>query len=538
MRLKLLLPALLLVAAGCENKLTCPQGEVDCGGRCVSLLTSADNCGACGNGCGALGVCSAGSCGCAPGVATCDGVCTDLARDPAHCGDCDTACGGEAALCYTDGDATSCTGSCPEGTSACSGACVDTTSDRLHCGACGHACAVGQACRDGACAADIQVACYATGDVRPVTADLSPAGEPRLARGSPTVLAASADMLYTGNGYPAGLGVIPLDDRLPTDLTVLAGDDAEAVTTYANAVLVSNAGQGTLVVLDARGQVLDEIALPGVELDPPRAPNPHGLAVVGSTAYVALYGDGPNGFSGQSTVSGQAVAKVDLSGLPACVADAAPPACGEGSSCDDGRTCREGACRLRCGEVSGTIDLLGVPGTADSTAEEPAYPFPQAVAVRGSKVYVTLSNLAYADLGGGFAGYLKPAGNGKLAVIDSAAGDAVSVVDLGTDCRNPGSLAIDDQTGWVACASMSFPELAPNRIVSVDLGAAQPALGTPVDASAIAPGALAICGGMGYVTDQASGAVLRFDLTTRTAEDPVTVCPTAWFAWASDIACQ
>jgi hypothetical protein len=59
----------------------------------------------------------------------------------------------------------------------------------------------------------------------------------------------------------------------------------------------------------------------------------------------------------------------------------------------------------------------------------------------------------------------------------------------------------------------------------------------PVDASAIVPGNLAFCGGLGYVTDQASGAVLRFDPGTRTASDPVEVCPTVYFAWATDVAC-
>lgn len=529
MRTPLLLTLALLavVAAGCNDKLTCPQGETACGGRCVSLLSDADHCGACGNACGALGVCSAGTCGCAPGVAVCGGACTDLARDPRHCGGCDTACGaGE--LCLAAADATTCTASCPAGFTACQGACVDVQSDRLHCGACGRTCPTGQTCRDGACAAAVQVACFATGDVRPVTADLVPAGPPRLALGSPTVLAASADMIYTGNGFPAGLGVLPLDDRLPPRLTVLPGDDVEGVTTYANAVLVSNAGVGTLVVADASGAVLDEIVLPG------DAPNPHGVAMLGTTAWVALYGDGPNGFSGRPDVTGQALAAVDLSALPACMADAAPPACGQDGACGPGRECRDGACRLRCGTVSGVVDLLAVAGAADADA----YPFPHSVAARGDRVYVTLANLRRFDLGNGSFGYLEPAGHGRLAVVDTARANAVTIVDLGPECGNPGSLAVSGATAWVACGSFSFPAAAPSRIIPVDLGNPQaPVVQASVDASGIVPGGLAICGGLGYVTDQASGAVMRFDPSTRAAEAPVTVCPTQFFAFASDVAC-
>ena len=79
--------------------------------------------------------------------------------------------------------------------------------DRVHCGSCGQGCVAGASCRNGACRAEIQVACYATGDVRPVTADLSPAGDPFPANGSPTVLVAQGDVIYTGNGFPAGVGI-------------------------------------------------------------------------------------------------------------------------------------------------------------------------------------------------------------------------------------------------------------------------------------------------------------------------------------------
>jgi stigma-specific protein Stig1 len=516
----------LVFAIGCKKDLVCPKGEVDCGGRCVSLLTDAAHCGACGSSCGALEVCSAGSCGCAPGIGVCGGACTDLARDAQHCGACDTACGA-ADYCTTQGDATSCTAACPAGFTACGRACVELATDRQSCGACGKACGAGESCRDGACRAEVFVACYATGDVRPVTIDLAPAGAPRLSRGGPTALAMGADVLYTANGFPAGVGVVPLDASLPTSLTVLPGNDLQYVTTYAGAVLAANSGVGTLVVLDAAGEVLDEIVLPG------DAPNPHGLAVAGTTAYVALYGNGPTG--DQATPVGQQIAKVDLSGLAECAKPDAP-ACGAGGACAAGRECRDGRCRARCGEVTGTIDVLAVPGSFDA----PGYPFPNQVAAVGGRVFVSLPNLKFADFGGGFAGYFAPAGNGRLLVIDTASSDATSVVDLGPGCKNPGDVAVLGSTVWIACGSFSFPTEAPGVVVPVDVSGA-PKVGAGVDASAIVPGNVAFCGGRGFVTDQSSGTVLPFDPASRASGAATEVCPVnpdTHFAWVSDIACS
>ncbi|HSD18940.1 MAG TPA: MXAN_6577-like cysteine-rich protein [Anaeromyxobacter sp.] len=524
----LALALVMALLSGCNKELVCPVGEVDCGGRCVSLLSDAANCGACGTACGALEACSAGTCDCAPGVAVCDGACTDLARDPQHCGACETACGA-ADYCTTQGDVTACTDACPSGFTACARTCVELGTDRLHCGACGNACGAGESCRDGGCRADVFVACYATGDVRPVTLELAPAGAPRLSRGAPTALAMGSDVLYTANGFPAGVGIVPIDARLPTSLTVLPGDDLQYVTAHAGAVLASNSGVGTLVVLDAAGEVLDEIVLPGA------APNPHGVAVAGSTAYVALYGNGPLG--DQTTPTGQTIAKVDLSGLAECAKPAlAAPACGAGGACAAGRECRDGRCRARCGEVTGTIDVLAVPGSFDA----PGYPFPNQVATVGSRVFVTLSNAKFADFGGGFAGYFAPAGNGRLLVIDTAANDATSIVDLGPGCKNAGDLAVLGSTVWVACGSFSFATEAPGTIVPVDVSGA-PTVGAAVDATAIVPGNLAFCGGRGYVTDQSSGKVLPFDPSSRGTGTAVEVCPlnpVSSFAWASDIACS
>lgn len=504
-RLAPLLLATFLLAS-CAKELVCPAGQTDCSGSCVSLLTDARNCGACGNAVGPLEVCSAGAPACDPGVAICGSACTDLARDAANCGACGNACA-PADFCTTAGGATSCTASCPTGFTACGRACVDPLSDRFNCGACGNACAAGETCRAGACRADLEVACYATNEVVPVAADLSPAGASWILPAQPTALAIMGGAVYSANGWPASLSVLPLDSALPPSHTSLAGNDLEAIVAHDNVLLVANAGIGSLVVASPSGAVLDEIAMPRQQ----SGPNPRSIAVVGSTAYLPLYGNGTDATSGQS------VAKVDLSALGACVAGTA------GS----------------CGAVLGEIDLLSVAGASDA----PGLPFPSAALAVGGSVYVTLANLAQDTISCGtgcsYTGYVKPAGDGKLAVVNPAAGDAVSVVNL-TGCGNPGALALLGSTLWVSCGSGSYPALAPSALVPVDLAVSPPAAGAALPLSGIVPGALAFCGGVGYVTDQWSGAVVRFDPATRTVEAPVTVCPTAaaGWAWAADVACS
>ncbi len=511
---------LALLTTGCKKELVCPSGEVNCGGHCAALLTDAHDCGACGHACGARSACGGGTCACAPGAVDCSGTCADLVSDPGHCGDCGISC--SAPLVCSE---SACASGCATGLTDCGRACVDLAADPANCGACGVACPAGQTCRDSACHADLRVACYATGEVAPVAADLSAAGPRRDALGSPTALAVLGSGVYAADGYPAaGMAALPLDPRGASTFTPLPGDDLEAIVVHDGVLVVSNASSGAIAVLDPAGTVLDQIPLP----DQQNFPNPHGIAFVGSTAYVALYGDGPT--------TGQKIAKLDFSTLAACAAPGAQSCAGSGD-CASAENCVLGTCRPHCGEVAGTIDLLAVPGTADA----PGLPFPSDAVASGTKVYVTLANLKLATVSCGhgcsYDAYVEPAGHGKLAIIDSATGDAVSVVDLGAACGNPGGLAAVNGTLWVACGSFSYSVAWPGRLVPVPLDA--PAPGEALDASAVVPGKLAFCGGLGYLTDQATGSVLRFDPAALTVGAPVGVCPNSsyGFAWAADVAC-
>jgi hypothetical protein len=517
-RLLVLLLVPLLLA--CSRDLLCPAGEVECGGRCVSLLSDAANCGACGTACGPLAVCAAGACGCAAGATACGDACVALESDPAHCGACEGAACAAADVCSAGG----CAAACADGLSACGRACVDFQADRFNCGGCGIGCAAGQACRAGACQADLQVACFSTNEVRSVTADLVPAGPPRLAGAGPIGLAVDGGRVYAANSLSHSLSVLPLDARLPGAEKVLAGDDFENVVAHEGLLFVSSSGTGTLVVYDpSRDRVLDEIVL-GDTADV----NPRGVAFAGDRAYVALYGK-------DESSGGQGIAVVDLSGLAACAQDASPPACGAGGACDAGRTCRDGRCVARCGTLARTLPLRPLAGVTDASG----LPFPSRVVELGGKLYVSAANLRK-ETSGPLAGYyVAPAGPSRLVVVDPARGDALEAVPLrtaeGDACENAGALAVNGATVWVSCASMTSPGVMP-----VDVsGAPSPGALRSVDVGA--PGNLAFCGGMGYLTDLWSGQVLRFDPAGATPPLLATVCPLSGgdfpWAWSADVAC-
>jgi DNA-binding beta-propeller fold protein YncE len=518
----LLLSILAFPLAACDRELVCPADERDCGGRCVALLADPANCGACGVACGPLEICAAGACACAADVETCGGACADLRIDPANCGACGATC---AAELFCDGDGGGCVASCPENEEVCGSSCIDLGANPRHCGACDRACAPGESCHGGVCGADVIVACYYTSELEPLTLDLLYGGAPFPVEGSPGRMAIHADTLYTANGWPeAGVSIVPLGGG-PSWTVGLPGTDLHSIAVNEGVLFVTNSGVGTLTLLDLAGGVLDEIPMP----DQQSYPNPHGFAFVGSNAYVAL----------NDAFVGQKIVKVDLSSLSACSApdlDAGP--C-DGGVCPSGRRCVGGVCRLECGRVAGVIDLTPVPGARDGEG----LPFPSGVVAVGSKVFVTLSNLENAQVtcdGYTYTWFVRPAGSGKLAVVDTGAEDAVSVIDLGEDCRSPSGVAAEGTTLWVACGAYCYPDDAPGAVLPVDVSAAVPAVGQPIALAPLVPGEVAFCGGAGYVTDQrATGAVVRFDPASRSVGAPVAVCGASAYgnALASDVLC-
>lgn len=480
--------------AACATETTCPAGESACGGQCVPLATDPLNCGACGNACGPGGVCSASACDCGPGTTRCGTTCAALSSDPAHCGACETACSAATPYCAASGATGACAAACPASLTACGHACVDEATDRYHCGACNRACQAGEACDAGACRL-VQVACFASDDVRSVAPDLASSGAVKAAGDGPIALTALGGDVWAAASLSGSLIRIPLLQDGASVEYALHGSDFEAVAAFGGRLYLTNSAAGSVVVADpASGQPLDEITFPGQVNPYPRA-----IAFAGGRAYVALYGK-------DAASGGQAVAVLDL---------AAPGACG--------------ASGPRCATVARTLDLL--PG-----ADAPGLPFPGHAVAIGSKVYLTLSNLKRDEAAGSptFGFYVLPAGHGKLAVVDAAADDAVTFHDLGAGCGNPGSLAPLGSRLWISCAAFGAAGLLP-----VDLSAGAPAVGAVVATGLGAPGNVAFCAGMGFVTDQYSGDLLRFDPAGAAAPVQQTICPNGpqGWAWASDVLC-
>ena len=499
LHLAVLLVALTALSA-CQKEITCPAGELVCDGACVDPTVDAANCGACGVTCDTRATCQRGACDCAPGLSACGASCVDLASDPGHCGSCTIACFGS--VCSSGSGPAICSVTCGAGETNCGGACIHLGQDRYHCGACGTACAVGESCVTGACTS-VQVACFSTNDVRTIAPDLATRGPTRKAGVGPIALAALGAEVWAAASISGSLVRLPLDPSAASAEYLLHGSDFEYVTTHAGRVLLSNAGAGTIVVVDpVRGAVLEEVPV-GISA----SENAKGIAFAaapggGEKAYVSLYGDSRSG----DPKVGQRVAVLDAAGL------------------------------ATCGVAGSPLPCLGPPAYLDVSggADAPGLAFPGRSVTVAGKVYVVLANLKL----GGYGYFTDPAGPGKLAIIEPADG-SVSYLSLGAGCGNPGGLAVHGTSIWVACSAYGA-----SGVVAVDLSGASPVVGEAHPVPLSAPGNVAFCGNRGFVTDQYSGDVYPFDAMTF-ADSPtaaVTVCPVSagkgGYAWAADVICS
>jgi hypothetical protein len=420
---------------------------------------------------------------CPSGEAVCDGACLDLATDPAHCGTCGNACTG--------------------GASCKAGVCVALGTDRANCGAVGRACLPGESCLSGACTS-LQVACFSVDEVRAVEPlDLASGSAPRAAGVGPIALVALGADVWSAASISGSLSRLPVDLAAAPTEYLLHGADFEFITTHAGRLLISNAGAGTVVIVDpATGGVVDEVPV-GVSA----GENIKGIAFAagpggGEQAFVSLQGDAISG----NPALGQRIAVLDAAALATCGVAGSPRPC------------------------LGTPSFLDV--TAGAGPDAGALPFPGRSIAAGGRIFVVLANLK--DSGGYFG---TPGGPGRLAIVDPA-GPSVSYLSLGSTCGNPGGIALRGTTLWIACAAFGASGLA-----EVDLSGPGPALVEVHAAPVTAPGNVAFCGDRGFVTDQWSGDVYPFDPVNYAASPaaPTTVCPasagTSGYAWAADVAC-
>ncbi|MDQ3035553.1 MAG: MopE-related protein [Myxococcota bacterium] len=137
-------------------------GPTCCGAGCVDTQNDPNNCGVCGNACGASATCSAGRCVCNPGFDNCDanqgnGCEIDLRVDLSHCGGCGNVCTRSGATATCSGS-TCRIGACDTLRGDCDGmdanGCEATLTTLVHCGACGSPCSRANAtaaCGGGMC---------------------------------------------------------------------------------------------------------------------------------------------------------------------------------------------------------------------------------------------------------------------------------------------------------------------------------------------------------------------------------------------------
>jgi hypothetical protein len=496
--------AILLSLAACNRETVCPSDQRLCDGTCVAVATDAKSCGACGHACAAGEQCSAGLCRCPDGRADCDGSCVDVRSDPSNCGACGTVCGAGTFCTTAAGGATSCAEACATAEqTACGQACVDLGADTLSCGACGRACGTNERCDAGGCVAYLYVACFNSGDVREATLDLEPAGTPIAVAAGPMNLARLGTSLFVASSAFGGIETIselrfdpPAPRAAPVLVTSVPAPDLEYLTEHGGLLWAAHTSVSTLLVVKADGTIVDELRL--VPQDAPSG-NVQGIAFAGDKAYVALN-------------ARDEVAVVDVSGVAACAAGTASPPCMSLAKRIDVKPLAS------AGALAGPARLLAV----------------------GGRVYVTLVNLD--------ASFGVPEGStGRLAVLDTAtdgldasvtSGGVKGLVDLGAACLNAGSLAVQGSTLFVTCGAFGGAGIVGAGVAPVDLSGATP-VAKPVLPAAqdAALGALAFCGGAGYVGDRNSGRVFRLDPVAG-ALSGVELCPvTNGFAFVSDLAC-
>jgi DNA-binding beta-propeller fold protein YncE len=371
----------------------------------------------------------------------------------------------------------------------CNGQCVALASDPANCGTCGRACGAGQSCSAGLCCEGSQcppalyAACFNASSVQGATAALAPVGSPVQVESGPIAFAWQGTALWVANSIsntldrlavsPAGLAP---SGALPTLRIPVSGPfaDLEYLAEWNGLLYASNAAVGSLLVVDPSDLSVREVPLGSFSF-------PQGIAFTGNKAYVAL-----NALN--------AVAVVDL------------------------------ATRT----LTRTIDLSAQSSPGGS-------PLPSRLAVKGTRLYVTLWNLDPT---------FSPAGNGLLAVIDTTTDALVpgaSPVDLGTACQDPGGLAFHGDTLWVTCGFFAYngTTVTGSAFVPVDVSGPVPVVRTPVPVAGAAPGALAFCGDVGYAGDRFSGKVLRLDPSTGSVAAQGLVCAASASGsrFVADVAC-
>jgi stigma-specific protein Stig1 len=104
----------------------------------------------CAQSCGQWQHCDAGECVCDDFFTPCGEACVRLGTHD-NCGACGDVCGADD-TCVGGACRPPCGGPCPNSEECCNDRCKDTDTDTSNCGSCGNACQQGEVCTDGVCA--------------------------------------------------------------------------------------------------------------------------------------------------------------------------------------------------------------------------------------------------------------------------------------------------------------------------------------------------------------------------------------------------
>jgi hypothetical protein len=516
------LVAVVAVLSACPpTGVVCKPGTVPCGTGCVDPTSDRRNCGACGTACFTGQDCNAGTCACRVGTTTCGSDCAVLDYDAKNCGRCGNQCA-VGQVCELG----VCQQSCSMGLTRCGASCLDTSHDTLNCGGCGVVCAQGMRCTAGTCEYPAIAACYWSGQIvgfdpaTGVKGPLSDVGSNPAALanvGGTTLVSDQTDhRIYSAAPTPSGAYAL-------SKYASPAGSVATQLLVDRPYVYVVNAGSGSVLVLqegvDAGVIVLDAgvdgTLVLGTVTEVQLGMNtfPQGVAKVGSTLWVPLYG----GFDATSADAGQELAKIDVTN------PAAP---------------------MLTGRVSlKNIDLLAFDGGAP-------VPRPWAITTKGTDVYVALNNLN--------ANSYVPEGPGLVAKVDTTNDMVSAVMDLGaTQCLNPQWLSFAGDTLVVSCGGKInySPTFSVESVVAagaVAVTAAGVVLPNTFNASGVAdvdagflpmmPGRFAVSGGQVVLTDQNGGRVAVLALTdagvteVRGVNNALAICPVSPLSGVANVA--
>ena len=500
----------LLLTACPDTGIVCKTGTNRCGNGCADYTTDLRNCGACGHPCGTSQVCQASQCRCHDGTTTCNGSCVVTEYDTQNCGGCGKRCA-SGEVCENS----TCKAACAIGGSLlCGSSCVNSATDVNNCGGCGVTCQSGQVCRNQACTFEVVAACLTSGELTGFKAATGEKGPPADVGALPEALASMQGRVLSADGTDNRLYQAVLTNAAPTYRQAArsnrTGSVPNQVLVDGTTVYVVNAASGTLQVLQQNtatssdvffddAGVAGEVPLVTVaELPLGMNTYPQGMAKVGTSLFVALYG----GFgSGPEVGAGQKVVEVS-------VADAHAPVV------------------LNTIELS-ALDLKSFDGGV-------TVPRPWAITTHRGAVYAVLNNLDLA---------YHPAGPGFLARIDPLT-RAVSLVNLGADaCRNPqwaaetaaGGLVVscggEARYGGPFFAVLGIDHAGLVLLDSADrVTASWPSPQCVLDGGTgclpVLPGRLAIAQDRVFLADQNGGRVLAFGIADGgfTAERTIQAC--------------